>query len=79
MHNLPTLNHEDTEDLSRSIIGMPGWLSQLNICLQLRSGFQGTGYETNIQLPPQQGACFFSPSFSLCLCGLSLSLSLSNK
>ena len=53
-----------------------GWLSWLNICLQLRSWPQSPGTESRIGLPAQQRACF---SLSLCLqllllvCSFSLS------
>ena len=58
--------------------GAPGWLSQLSICLQLRSLSQGPGIEPCLRLPAQRAVCF---SLSLCLplCLLVPSLSLSSK
>ena len=46
------------------IIRVPGWLSQLNICLQLRSWSRGPGIEPCIGIPAQEGVCFY---LSLCL------------
>ena len=44
--------------------GGSGWLSQLTICLQLRSGPQSPGIEPHTGLPAQREACF---SLTLCL------------
>ena len=52
----------------------PGWLSQLSICLLLRSWSQSPGIKPCIGLPAQQRACF---ALSLCLPLLLLVLSLS--
>ena len=57
--------------------GVPGWLSQLSLCLWLRSQSRGPGIKPHIGLPAQWGICF---SLSLCpfpyLCSLCLSISL---
>ena len=61
-------------------LGVPGWLSQLSICLQsghdlgvLGLGLQGVG------LPDQWGVCFSLSPFHSCPCLCSLSLSQINK
>ena len=56
------------------MVGAPGWLSRLSICIQLRSWSQGSGMEPHIRFP-EQGACF---SLSILLV-LSHSLSQINK
>ena len=59
---------------------MPGWLSQLGICLWLRSSSQSPGIEPHIRLllSGEQAPCFaLSLCPSPCSCFLSLSLSLS--
>ena len=60
--------------------GVPGWPSQLSVCLQLRSWSQGPGTEPHIRVPAQQRACFFfSLYLPLYLLVLSLSLCQINK
>ena len=55
-------------------LGVPGWLSQLSVCLWLRSLPWGPGIEACIRLPAQRGLCFsLSLWLSLHLCPLSLS------
>ena len=60
------------------ILGAPGWLRQLNICLQHRSWSRGPGMESCVRLPAQQRVCFsfFLPHAHPCLF---ISLFLSNK
>lgn len=47
------------EKIKTIIIRTPRWLSQLNVCLRLRSWFQSPGIQPHIRLPAQQGVCFF--------------------
>ena len=49
---------------------VPEWLSELSVCLLLRS-FHGLGIRASIRFPAQQGACFLlSLCLSPCLCSL---------
>ena len=57
-------------------MGLPGWLSWLNICLQFRSWTQGPGIKPHVGLLAQQGVSPSAPSAPpLCSCSFSLSLS----
>ena len=55
---------------------VPGWLSQLSICLLLSHDPGVFGVEPCVRVPARWGACF---SLSPCSCSLSLSLPLSLK
>ena len=57
-------------------IGVPGWLNQLSICLQLRSWSPGPEIELHVGLPAKQGVWLLSLSLFLCPYPL---LILSNK
>ena len=70
----------NTLNIKILIDGVPGWLSWLSICLQLRSWSQYPGIKPHIGLSAQWRACFsFSPCLPLCLLVLSLSLCQINK
>lgn len=50
-------------------MGIPGWLTQLSICLRLASQSQGLGIESRIRLPallpalfPKEASLYLSPS-----------------
>lgn len=46
-------------------MGIPGWLTQLSICLRLASQSQGPGIESRIRLPalfPKEASLSLSPS-----------------
>ena len=64
--------------------GAPGWLSQLSVCLRLRSWSQGRGMEPH-QAPSSAGSLLLplplhcTPSRSSCSRSCMVSLSLSNK
>ena len=75
------INQEIKEEIKKYMEkGAPGWLSQLSICLWLRSWSRCPGIKSCLRLPAHPGACF-----SLCLplpllvCSLPSFLSLSNK
>ena len=67
---LPTMICKDESFSKLSVIG-PGWLSQLSVCLFLRSWSQDPGIKPHVEFPVQWGVCF-----SLSLCPLPLPLSL---
>ena len=68
--------HHLGNGLNNFCLGAPGWLSQLGICLQLRSWSQGPGMKPHIRLPAQWSSLLSGGSPSTPhpgLCGLSLS------
>ena len=76
-----TLVNKKEKELSKnSKTGVPGWLSKISLCLQLRSWSRGPGIEPHSWVSAQRGACFSlslccsSPSPSAWLCSLSLSV-----
>ena len=57
------------------MLGAPGWLSQVSVCLQLRSWSQSPRIEPHVRLPAQQRSLLLSPSAPPpSLCSLSLKL-----
>ena len=59
--------------------GALGWLSWLSICLQLRSGCRGLGFQPYIRLPAQRVVCFCLSPFAPPCPACPLSTSLINK
>ena len=70
---------ETTTSFIKENLGVPGWLSQLSVCLQLRSWSWCPRIEARVGLPAQWRACFSLSPYHLLLLSLPISLSLSNK
>ena len=61
-------------EIISNILGAPGWLSQLSVCLWFRSWSRGAGMEFHVWLLAQQRVYF-----SLCLCPSFLQCSLEHS